>query len=130
MPDNKIQYKKLVNKSAYQLKHQFFPGTLYDLNMYFSNLGSVQEAKMCADQIKSVGNDRLKQGDYYDAIWKYSHALQLCLERPGLNKEAAIVQVNCALACLKLGHSLRPLLAPPQMNFWYAAAYGSRHIKM
>jgi len=96
------------------------------MTMYFSNLGSgsVQEAKMCADQIKSVGNDRLKQGDYYDAIWKYSHALQLCLERPGLNKEAAIVQVNCALACLKLGDSLRPLLAPPQMNFWYAAAYG------
>ena len=79
---------------------------------------------MWADQIKSAGNDRLKQEDYYDAIWKYSHALQLCLERPGLSKEAAVIQGNCSLACLKLGDSLRPLLPPPQLNFWYAAAYG------
>ena len=83
----------------------------------------IQEAKTWADQIKAAGNARLKQEDYYDAIWKYRHALHLCLERPGLSKEAAVIQGNCALACLKLGDSLRPLLPPPQLNFWYAAAY-------
>ena len=64
----------------------------------------------------------MKQGQFYDAIWKYSHALELCRER-GLIKEMAVLHGNTALACLKMGDCFKPMDLPPQMAIWYTAGY-------
>ena len=64
----------------------------------------------------------MKQGQYYDAIWKYHHALGLC-HQWGLIKEMAVLHGNTAQACLKMGDGFNPMDSPPQMAIWYMEGY-------
>lgn len=63
---------------------------------------SYEEAVICVDLMKRAGNDNLQGGKFYDALWKYSHALTVCQRwKLPADTEAAIV-ANSALAALNM----------------------------
>ena len=52
--------------------------------------------------IREAGNDSLRRGNPYDALWKYSHAMVLCKDHDLPTDMVATLQGNCAQACLNL----------------------------
>lgn len=80
--------------------------------------------------MKDRGNKSFKNGDYYDALWKYQHACLLCCNYSSLKTDIAVLHSNIAAACLKLGDAkkrdlLDPLQYPttcchPLYVLWYA----------
>lgn len=67
----------------------------------------IQEAERLVDEIKVAGNNSLRHGDNYDAIWKYNHALVLCRDHHLPLPKVAIIHSNCAQACLNLKYYLQ-----------------------
>lgn len=63
----------------------------------------MQEGTRLVESMKSQGDESLKQGDRYDALWKYAHAIKLSKEL-NLTSELAILYRRSAKACLKLKH--------------------------
>ncbi len=62
----------------------------------------LQEATALVHEIKDHGNEALKRGNSYNALWKYYHALlisQTCPLHPNL---VAVINGNCAQACLNM----------------------------
>ena len=53
--------------------------------------------------MKKLGNESLRKGDDYDALWKYEHALQVYNSHPSLKPATAAVHLNIAAACINLG---------------------------
>ena len=54
------------------------------------------------DEIKEAGNESLRRGDNYDALWKYNHALVLCRNHNLPLPKVAVVSSNCSQACINL----------------------------
>ena len=84
----------------------------------------IQESKRLADEIRKKGNDLFKKEVYYDALWKYEHALLLCRPFRSLNDDVAALYSNIAAVCLKLGNGNRadlldPSKFPPKAILWY-----------
>ena len=53
--------------------------------------------------MKKLGNDSLRNGDNYDALWKYEHALQVYDSHPSLKPVSATVHSKIAAVCINLG---------------------------
>ena len=84
-----------------------------------------QVARQLVEDIKAAGNESFKNEDFYDALWKYEHALQLCRVHSALEGEMATLHCNCSMACLKLGDAgsidLLDADSIPQMEtMWYS----------
>lgn len=95
-----------------------------------SNSSLTQEAKKLADQIRTKGNDYFKKGEYFEALWKYEHALFLCRSYPPLKDDAAALHSNIAAVCLKFGTArrvdlLNPSKFPPSIMLWFV--YTQQH---
>lgn len=67
----------------------------------------LQGAERLVDEMREAGNRSMRQGDHYDALWKYNHAIILCREQEVSPPKTAIVNCNCAQACLKLKHYIQ-----------------------
>ena len=63
----------------------------------------LQEASQLAQKIKEEGNKSFKNGDFYDALWKYKHSFVLLKDFPDLEEKIPIVFSNISASCLKLG---------------------------
>lgn len=57
--------------------------------------------------MKKKGNESFKRGDYFDALWKYEHSLNLLRALPDVDKYMAAIHSNISAACLKLGDDRR-----------------------
>ena len=53
------------------------------------------------EKIKEAGNEDLRKGSTYEALWKYNHAVEVCKDC-GLVSEMATIKGNCAQACLNM----------------------------
>lgn len=72
--------------------------------MKYTNMNRypIQEAERLVDEIREAGNNSLRRGNNYDAVWKYNHALVLCRDHHLPLPKVAIINSNCAQACLNL----------------------------
>lgn len=61
----------------------------------------MQEGISLVEIMKLKGDECLKRGLMYDALWKYAHAIQLS-KKLHLTSKLAVLFSNCAKACLKL----------------------------
>ena len=61
----------------------------------------MQAGASLVETMKTKGDECLKQRDMRDALWKYTHAIELS-KRLNLTSKLAILYGKCAKACLKL----------------------------
>lgn len=83
------------------------------------------------------GNESFKNGDYYDALWKYEHTCFLLNAIVILKEEVdaclAIIHSNMSASCLKLGDDGRvdllhsPEGIPIHQLMWYGYAHQHAH---
>lgn len=70
--------------------------------------------------------------DYFDALWKYEHALDILGSFPLLQDTAAVILCNAAQCCLKLGNAERSdVIMYKDEILWYGfcSTYSSMALK-
>ena len=80
---------------------------------------------MIASKIRKCGNESFRNGDNYDALWKYEHALLICHGHSTLKMDIAALHSNIAAVCLKMAdaqdHGLLDSGQFPRSHIlWYA----------
>lgn len=91
---------------------------------------------MVTEMMRNDGNQSFKNGDYYDALWKYEHAIQLLdssLEHSNADEEKAILHSCISTSCMELGdkdcidllHSVEGL--PIHQIMWYGYSHQHAH---
>ena len=85
----------------------------------------MQEARAIAQKIRKCGNESFRNGNNYDALWKYEHALLICHGYSTLKMDTAALHSNIAAVCLKMADSqdedlLDPHQFPRSHILWYA----------
>ena len=94
--------------------------------------------------MKEKGNESFKNGDHFDAMWKYVHSYSLLhsIQTPvpalivDANKARAVLHSNMAACCLKLGDKDRTDLlrsldgSPVHRTMWYGHANQQAHLAL
>ncbi|CAI8033054.1 hypothetical protein GBAR_LOCUS18641 [Geodia barretti] len=81
------------------------PGYPWSMLMVPVNI-TTKGAELLVDQIKEAGNNSMKTGNHYDALWKYNHALVLCRDHKLSGRRVSVISSNCSQACLHLTYYL------------------------
>lgn len=85
--------------------------------------------------MRKRGNDSFKNGDYYDALWKYEHANTLLdsFDLLTVDEEMAVLHANISASCMKLGDEGRIELLHSMEGFpihqimWYGYSHQHAH---
>lgn len=137
MPNKKSKKKKQLHTA-----HNWFDPAPFDYLYPWTDLNipwipcEVQTFSI-AGMVKDTGNECFKNGDFYDALWKYEHSYLLFdsmeIMKEGVDTNKAVLHSNIAACCLKLGDDGRVELLrnldvfPNHQIMWYGYAHQHSH---